>query len=96
MNAVDFVKKHGWEYAKHILSDDAPLVMDLDYNELKRLVDSWELVESYGGIPMAKRQLSLFLRVNSERCTDQSVRVTNLKQAVEDMESVNESKNQKL
>lgn len=50
MNAVEFVKKYGWDYAKHILSDDAPLVLDLDYNELKRLVESYELVEKHGGV----------------------------------------------
>lgn len=50
MNAVEFIKKFGWEYAKHILTDDAPLVMDLNYADLKRYVDAYELVESYGGL----------------------------------------------
>ena len=49
MKANEFVKKFGWEYAKHILTDDAPLVMDLKYTNLKRLVESHELVESVGG-----------------------------------------------
>ena len=49
MNAVELIRTSGIDYAKHILSDDAPLVMGLDYNELKRLVESYELVESVGG-----------------------------------------------
>lgn len=56
MNAVQLIKTSGIDYAKHILSDDAPLVMDLDYNELKRLVESYELVESCGGIKSAKKE----------------------------------------
>lgn len=47
MKANEFVKKYGIEYAMHILSDDAPIVMDLNYIDLKRLVESHELVESY-------------------------------------------------
>ena len=55
MKANEFVKKFGWEYAKHILTDDAPLVMDLNYTNLKRLVESHELVESYGGLSQSRR-----------------------------------------
>ena len=57
MKSNVFVKKYGWEYAKHILTDDAPLVMDLNYTDLKRLVESHELVESYGGLEQCKNLL---------------------------------------
>lgn len=57
MKANEFVKKFGWEYAKHILTDDAPLVMNLKYTNLKRLVESHELVESYGGLGKAKEYI---------------------------------------
>ena len=52
--AVEFVKQHGWEYAKHILTDDAPLVIDLNYTYLKRIIDSYELVKEHGTIERAK------------------------------------------
>ena len=58
MKANEFVKKFGWEYAKHILTDDAPLVMDLKYTNLKRLVESHELVEECGGITKAKERVA--------------------------------------
>ena len=57
MKSNEFVKKYGVEYAKHILTNDAPLVLDLNYTELKRLVDSYELVEGCSGIDVVKRHL---------------------------------------
>ena len=54
MNAVEFIKKFGWEYAKHILTDDAPLVMDLNYADLKRYVDAYWLVQDLYGLDKAK------------------------------------------
>lgn len=79
MKANEFVKKYGWEYAKHILADDAPLVMDLNYADLKRLVESHELVESFNGLEMAKK----FYDENIIECSD----AWNLKQAIADVES---------
>lgn len=75
MKANEFIKKHGWEYAKHILTDDAPLVMDLNYTNLKRLVESHELVEKLGGLDEAKIYVPDGYK--SER----------LKQAIADVES---------
>ena len=57
MRANEFVKKFGWEYAKHILTDEAPLVMDLNYNDLKPLVESHELVVQCGGLEDARSHL---------------------------------------
>ena len=61
MNAVEFVKKHGWEEAKKFLNlpsytIDQLLMLQsgLRCNELQKLVDSWELVESWGGLEDAK------------------------------------------
>lgn len=54
MTAKEFIKQYGWGYAKHILSDDSPLMLDLNYDDLKQLVDAYDLVESYGGLDMAK------------------------------------------
>ena len=75
--AVEFVKQHGWEYAKHILTDDAPLVMDLNYTYLKHLIDSYDLVERYGTVDEAKEYLPM-LRMDS---------YDDLKQAIADVES---------
>lgn len=61
MNAVEFVQKHGWEEAKKFLNlpsytIDQLLMLQsgLRCNELQKLVDSWELVESWGGLEDAK------------------------------------------
>lgn len=50
MKANDFIKKFGLEYAKHILLEESVILVDLDYENLKRLVESHELVEKHGGI----------------------------------------------
>ena len=78
--AVEFVKQYGWGYAKHILTDDAPLVIDLNYTYLKRLVESHELVESYGGLKEAKTICNLAKYVVIEY-------YYKLKQAIADVES---------
>ena len=66
MKANEFVKKFGWEYAKHILTDDALLVMDLNYNDLKRLVESHELIEQYNGLFEAKELIRVSPKLTSE------------------------------
>lgn len=85
MKANEFVKKYGWEYAKHILNEDSVILVDLDYAHLKRLVESHELVESYGGLDKAKKRLST---EHSEPYYNYSQRLVNsLKQAIADVES---------
>ena len=64
MKAIEFVKKFGWDEVISELSktQDSVVVMWLgsqsnDYalvKDLKRLVESHELVESYGGLENAK------------------------------------------
>lgn len=56
MKASEFIKKYGIEHAKHILTDDAPLVMDLNYTDLKRLVESHDLIESCGGLDLSRKE----------------------------------------
>ena len=75
--AVEFVKQHGWEYAKHILTEDSVILVDLDYKHLKHLIESYELVERYGTADEAKEYLPM-LRMGS---------YDELKQAIEDVES---------
>ena len=52
MKAVDFIRKFGWGKAKGIVS----LMKDgvINYDDLKTLVDAYELVQSYGGLYHAK------------------------------------------
>ena len=57
MNANEFVKKFGLEYAKHILLEESVILVDLDYENLKRLVESHELVERVGGLLSAKANI---------------------------------------
>ena len=79
--AVEFVKQHGWEYAKHILTDDAPLVMDLNYSYLKRIIDSYELIKKdFESVEMAEYEYMVSASYNEPYW----VRV---KQAIADLES---------
>lgn len=71
----------GHSYANH----EAGVAVSIA--ELKQAIADYEMVDSYGGMTMAKRQLNLFLRVNNERGTEPSIRVTNLKHAIERIEN---------
>lgn len=55
MNAFEFVKKSGLDSTKHILRDDASLVLDVDYDDLKRIVESHKIVTDFGGVVEAKQ-----------------------------------------
>ncbi len=67
MNAVEFVKKFGWERSKKAVwlsITEFSRAFDIDSGfiicrrkDLKRLVESWELVESYGGIDQSKKAI---------------------------------------
>ena len=83
MTAQAFIKKHGWEYANHILTDDAPLVIDLNYTDLKRLVESHELVEKY----KRGRGIRFRVRWGMYRYGDTQEFNDRLKQAIADVES---------
>lgn len=61
MKANEFVKKFGWDIAKRevaLIGTIAMMCGDNDFNnDLKRLVESLELVEVYGGLEDAKKEL---------------------------------------
>lgn len=80
MNAVEFVRKFGWEHSKYVLrsSVDVPVL----HGDLKRLVESWELVESYGGVGNAKVEL---LKIKRHPMRGDYVMVS---KAIADVESV--------
>lgn len=56
MNAIEFVKKFGLDYAVKLLNYDQSIsdhVCQLDFGEsenLKQIVEAFELVEKHGGI----------------------------------------------
>jgi len=89
MKANEFVKLVGWEYAK-LNASSCPHQHYFLYNgymevrvaDLKRLVESHELVSIYDGIDVAKDCLTVenFKRENPKHWN-------NLKQAIADVES---------
>lgn len=85
MNANEFVKKYGLAVAIDLSKRDVTSVgylsiehHELDQKELKHLVESHELVESFGGLDHAKQ----FYRENL-KCDDSEV----LRKAIADVES---------
>lgn len=68
MNAVEFVKKYGWKEAHiYLLNCAMPqdkwfmrrgdLISGQDFDDLKQIVDAFELVDGYGGLAEAKWDL---------------------------------------
>ena len=81
MKANEFVKKYGWEYAKHILNEDSVILVDLDYKHLKHLIESYELIErDFGLLDIAEYQYM----ISASYSESYWVRV---KQAIKDVES---------
>ncbi|KXZ65934.1 hypothetical protein AVENLUH5627_02664 [Acinetobacter venetianus] len=100
MNAIQFIKEHGVEKAREVVTKHvecytpevfkywseqlhdyvfAPKYASCLVADLKRLVESVDLVESFNGVEMAKR----YLEENME-CSDSE----RLKQAIADYESI--------
>ena len=97
MNATDFIKQHGVEKAREVVECAPDLAeyystIDGEYyrielhavnlRHLKRLVESLDLVKSYGGIINAKHDVK-YLDLDWDYDTP---RVTRLKQAIADYE----------
>ena len=67
MKANEFIKEKGIDYAIKFLNRDVSIAEDkceLDFDEyenLKRLIDSWALVELCGGLDIAKKLDPAFL-----------------------------------
>lgn len=59
MKANEFIKKHGWDYTRGIIiaCESGFLPKNNNYRDLKRLVESWESVESCGGVDAVKKHL---------------------------------------
>lgn len=67
MKANDFVKKFGWNVAIKLSNEMTGITQDVadcvacwgqsEWDYLKRLIESHELVESYGGLENAKHEV---------------------------------------
>ena len=77
MKANEFFKAMGLKAVKQFLENDNIRTKEMS-DELKRLVESHDLVESFGGVEMANR----YLDENLE-CEDSKT----LRQAIADVES---------
>lgn len=47
MDAIEFVKKHGLEHSKDVANGWITNYEDIDLNDLKQIIEAFELVESY-------------------------------------------------
>ena len=98
MKANEFVKKFGVHIADHCLNDCASpddrwfiyhgaLIDGEDFDDLKRLVESHELVESKGGLIKAKE----ILADNPVWCSGSKRYSSPLERAIADVESCTEA-----
>ena len=99
MNAIQFIQQNGVEKAREVV-EGAPELVEyystidgeyyrieinaVDIKQLKRLVESVDLVKSYGGIINAKHDVK-YLDLDWDYDTP---RVTRLKQAIADYEAI--------
>ena len=84
MKANEFVLEHGWDAAKRLVENNKHTERTLSPSELelKRLIESHELVRCYGGYDLAKNVMQITpLRKSSYDLIEQ------LKQAIADVES---------
>ena len=85
MKANELVKENGIEKCKRILDDLTDQGHNGDfYKELKRLVESHELVDVEGGIDQVKDTFSFAFKHGADELTEYGKR---LKQAIFDVES---------
>ena len=86
MKANELIKENGIEKCKRILDDLTEQGHSGGfYEELKRLVESWDLVELTGGLEMAKSVLDI--EINAKHYEYDASKVTQLSKAIFDVES---------
>lgn len=65
MNAIDYVKQNGIEKAKiHIEKMKAERWINSFFNDLKQIVDAFELIERFGDLRQAKLNLEHMISHN--------------------------------
>lgn len=93
MKANKFVEKFGWKDSKICLLNCASpedkwlmrqgeLICDQDFDDLKRLVESHELVESFGGLKVISEKSFRLDLINNDACMAKK-----LNKAILDVES---------
>lgn len=107
MKANEFIKKYGIDRAKKLLSITNKMNMsglvfaslkdgeslDFEVDELKRLIESHDFVENYGGLHCAKHSLKLFISsiamglYHGVDGANAEMEIPKLKQAIADVES---------
>ena len=95
MNAHKFVKEKGIEVAKDVVADYpySPTFYNGSMDDLKRIVESHELVEKCGGIDACKRKVDKQKQKPSKRficwvdCNGKNVTVYEMLQAIADVEA---------
>ena len=78
MNAIEFVKKYGWKEAQICLLNCAmpqdrwfmrrgDLISGHDFDDLKQIVDAFELVEKSGGLKVCRKTLKIMDNINADK-----------------------------
>ena len=103
MNAIQFIKEHGVEKAREVVECAPDLAeyysaIDGEYyrieinavnlKQLKRLVESVDMVREYGGISMAKRQCACFTNACTSVGVKPSPGLSALQQAIADYKAI--------
>lgn len=82
MNAVEFIKHHGIEYTRGIIigCESGLLPKNNNYADLKQIVNAFELVESLGGMAMAKDVFDI--EIHEPHYNYDAEKVTRIEQAI--------------
>ena len=90
MQANKFVKKFGWEKAKRELQYKNTMMAicsdDNWFDDLKRLVESWELIEFFGCLDDAIQIYEFSKGIQTISYGGRKIEVDQLKQAITDVE----------
>jgi hypothetical protein len=83
MNAIDYVKQNGIEKSKnHLEKMNAENWHNGFYNDLKQIVDAFELVDRFGGLFSAKVSLNKEGYTGGIECGDDLIDDDQLKKAI--------------
>ena len=83
MNAIEYVKKNGIEKSKiHLDRMKQERWINSFFNDLKQIVDAWELVQSYGGLKSSIETHNCFKNACDGVGIKHSPKMVILKQAI--------------
>ena len=89
MSAVEFVKKFGWGEFKELyqaslyvepFQPPSEKIIGIKKSEIKELFEAWELIESLGGMDMAKDIFDI--EINEPHYNYDAVKVTRIEKAI--------------